>query len=789
MKLFQILFFTFTSFAFSQTSSITGKIQNQENGLPISFVNIGVEGTYFGTSSDENGKFKLLLKKGSHNLLISSVGFETKRIEVTVPTEEVFLIKLKPITIELPEVIVNSDENPAYAIIRQAIVNKEKNKEGLSNYYYNFYSKNIMQSGKDIVFLEEDIGEGFNNVKDSVAEFKTHIHKTKNLDKDDFQKGDLNFLDQKVMDFTDDSLEINNSIFHLPLSQFAFNYYDYELLGIQRSGKRNFYQIKIIPRSKILPTFSGEILIDDSSYALTGLNLTLESRNLMPFTEVNISLIQNLINYKNYWLPKYYNADVEFNFNAYHLVTLDSLITSYRKVFNNYSINLDENNSLLRNINLLSDTTFDATPKTITQIEIDSVRLYPLALDEISAYEKIDSSNDIASSIKIGGILKDSGIVSVEKDGGNDSDESDEDSFPNIFEYINLQNNRVDGIVLGLKYSYSFSKGSNLSLETSYAFARKDVEAKLSFYIPIKKSFIDGMELSGNYETKPFHTFSHYSEFMNSVAVTFGFEDQFNYIHSKGGSVAIKKQFSKNTFLKFGFTLENQKSVDAIKYYSIFNSKRYVRPNPIITDGMNNRVVLNFNSGANPYEINFETTDGFVSQIEFSSKVFGSKFEYARISTAYQLFTKTFFEELFFSPYLGIFIEANAIVGGSYGVQHLHTPQTALGVYSPFGSFKGLAPYQLVGEKSIALHLEHNWRKTFFDMLGIYFPVAWNLELVTGVSGLGIWKKENILLKNNFSNYWEFYGGITGILGVVNINVSYNKIKDTVVRFGFSKMF
>jgi hypothetical protein len=147
------------------------------------------------------------------------------------------------------------------------------------------------------------------------------------------------------------------------------------------------------------------------------------------------------------------------------------------------------------------------------------------------------------------------------------------------------------------------------------------------------------------------------------------------------------------------------------------------------------------------------------------------------------------FTELFFSPYLGVFVEASGIFG-SYGPQHLYTPQTALNFYSPFGTFKALEPYQFVGNKSVAVHLEHNWRKTFFDMLGIYFPVAWNLELTTGINGLGIWNDSNYEFNKNKDNYyWEVYGGISGILGIANINIAYNKYKNTVVRLGFSKFF
>ena len=114
-------------------------------------------------------------------MLISCVGFETKKINVTLPKDKEITVDLKPIPIELPEVIIDADENPAYAIIRKAIANKEKNKKGLQNYYYDFYSKNILKSGSEIVFVEEDIGEGLIILNEEVREIKTKLHKTENI--------------------------------------------------------------------------------------------------------------------------------------------------------------------------------------------------------------------------------------------------------------------------------------------------------------------------------------------------------------------------------------------------------------------------------------------------------------------------------------------------------------------------------------------------------------------------------------------------------------------------------
>jgi len=778
MKFFLFIWLFISSLILSQTITIVGKITDHNTGQPIPFVNIGVENTLFGTSANELGEFKISLSKEYKNFLISCVGYETKRIKI--PQSRTYLnIVLTPITIELPEVLINADENPAYAIIRKAIANKEKNKEGLKNYFYDFYSKNIFNSGNEIVFLEEDIGEGLKTLPNDVKEIKNKISHTENISEEIFSNSDLNFFEKKIVDFTDDSLTLGKFVFHLPISKFAFDYYDYKLLGIKQSGNRNYYQIQVIPYSKIRPTFKGEILIDDSCYALAGLDLTLESRNLMPFTEIKISVFQNIIKYRNYWLPKYYNIDVQTYINYYNLVSLDSAITSYVKVFNNFKINLNKDDPLLGKINRLDDTSFHPNPESISINQMDSLRLYPQSLKETNAYKTIDSTKDILSSLKLGGIggeyIKNAEITDSK------SEENNFDIFT-LLEYLNLQNNRVDGINVGLKYSkWPQKKIVKYSVKTAYSFVRKDINADASFYIPAKNILFDGIEISGQYKTNPLNVFSPYSDFMNSAAVTLGFDDQFNYYRSTAGSLSLKKLFNKSNSLSLGYSYEYQKSQKMKKYYSLFNLRNLDRINPAITNGYDNKISLTFLSGKSPFDFNLVTEDGLIAQVDLSSKSLGSDFNYTRINAAYQFYIKTFFRELFFSPYLGVLIEGSAI-SGSYGPQHLYSPQTALGIFSPFGTFKGLFPYQFAGNRSLALHLNHNWRKTFFDMLGIYFPVSWNIELTTGLSFLQIWNSNKI---SNF--YWEAYGGISGILGFLSANVVYNKYKKVYLRIGVSK--
>jgi hypothetical protein len=68
-----LLFLPFLSFSQSVL------IQDSQSKEPIPFVNIWIKGSQSGTTSNENGKFELVMKAGD-TLVLSAIGYE--RLEV-----------------------------------------------------------------------------------------------------------------------------------------------------------------------------------------------------------------------------------------------------------------------------------------------------------------------------------------------------------------------------------------------------------------------------------------------------------------------------------------------------------------------------------------------------------------------------------------------------------------------------------------------------------------------------------------------------------------------------------
>ena len=92
-----ILFFTITNYA-----QIKGTIKD-DKGNPIAFANIYVKDTYISTTSNEQGKYELNVKKaGTYTILYQYLGYKTYKETQSIETFPITIdVKLLEENIEL----------------------------------------------------------------------------------------------------------------------------------------------------------------------------------------------------------------------------------------------------------------------------------------------------------------------------------------------------------------------------------------------------------------------------------------------------------------------------------------------------------------------------------------------------------------------------------------------------------------------------------------------------------------------------------------------------------------
>ena len=142
MRYLLVLFFC----SLSVSAQLKGSITDQDN-QPIPFVNIYIENSYTGTTSNEQGDYELVLSQpGTYNIVFQFLGFKTQTKTIEIKSFPYVLdVTLLEENISLNEVVISSKENPADRIIRSAIATRKTQLEKINTYSADFYSKGIIR--------------------------------------------------------------------------------------------------------------------------------------------------------------------------------------------------------------------------------------------------------------------------------------------------------------------------------------------------------------------------------------------------------------------------------------------------------------------------------------------------------------------------------------------------------------------------------------------------------------------------------------------------------------------
>ena len=109
---------------------LKGKVVNAGTNTPVSYTNIGIEGTYFGTASDAEGNFELNIPAefSDRQIFFSAVGFKNRKFPVSDLFGKDFnLIKLEAQTYSIEDIDVNAQSMVLYRILRTASENVPRN--------------------------------------------------------------------------------------------------------------------------------------------------------------------------------------------------------------------------------------------------------------------------------------------------------------------------------------------------------------------------------------------------------------------------------------------------------------------------------------------------------------------------------------------------------------------------------------------------------------------------------------------------------------------------------------
>lgn len=84
-----ILFLLFSLITFAQKTSVSGIVSDKDlKGEPLPFANVSIKGTTLGASTDIDGKYAIEVTPGTHIIVFSFLGYESKEISFTIKEGE-----------------------------------------------------------------------------------------------------------------------------------------------------------------------------------------------------------------------------------------------------------------------------------------------------------------------------------------------------------------------------------------------------------------------------------------------------------------------------------------------------------------------------------------------------------------------------------------------------------------------------------------------------------------------------------------------------------------------------
>jgi hypothetical protein len=402
-KLLTTLTLLCTIVSFAQ---IKGTVTDEKN-QPLPFVNIYLENTYKGTTSNEDGNYELnITVTKSYTVVFQSLGYKTVKKKVDIQSYPFILdVVLLEEEVSLDEVVINSEENPANIIIRATIAKRKENLEKINSYKADFYSRGLIRI-KDApkkIFGEDIEIDGLDSTRSGVIYLSETVSKLVFLRPNKLKEkilaskvsGDskgfsFNNAIDVAFDLYENTIELGNQIIS-PIANNAFGYYRYKLEGVFYDDRGNLInKIKATPKRKNDPVFEGYIYIVEDQWTIYAAELDiLGTQAKLPAVD-KITITQNYSFSENDQIWAKISQNIDFKYRLFGIKG-DGRFTA---VFSNYQFNPGlTRKDFSREIVSFAD---EANKKDSTFWKM--TRPVPLTTEEITDYIEKDSIQIIKDS-------------------------------------------------------------------------------------------------------------------------------------------------------------------------------------------------------------------------------------------------------------------------------------------------------------------------------------------------------------------------------------------------------
>ncbi|MDF2448045.1 MAG: hypothetical protein K0R26_549 [Bacteroidota bacterium] len=794
--LFLHCFILFPIWIFCQTFSVSGRIADDKNSA-LPFSSVIVKGTTQGSNANADGYYFLKLQPGTYELIFQYVGYRKKVETIVVTGNLVRDITLIPESYELKEVVIKDGEDPAYAVIRQAIKKRKYYLNEVDAFTCKAYIKGL-QRLKDfpkkmvkLINAMNTSGEKIDSTLLGVvylSESETKYHFRKPNDEKEIMYSSRVSGDNKAFSFnqvSDMKFSIYENLISLdglsdrpfisPINENALLSYRYKLLGTTFEDGKMINKIEVYPKRKTDPCFRGIIYIQENTWRVHSVDVYLTKEAKIDFVDtLHFKQINAPVN-DSIWMPM--SLNMTFNFKVFGFVG-DGY---FNAIFSDYNMQPVFTKNFFKNEVLKVDN--GANKKDSSYWE--SSRPVPLTAEEQADYRKKDSIGFIKNSDRykdsvdrIGNRLTLSDIIM----GYNFNKSAKKFSLTTSGILTSgVQYNTVEGINASIKVDmkkrYENNRYHDINAATRYGFS----------------NYLWGGILTWKYMHRP-EKFESYSLKLGTSAVQFNGNDPINPTMNTSYTLFNNENFMKlykKTYAAFNIRRELVNGLIA-SINSEYAERSALRnsANDLWIDHINKRFTSN--DPLHPFsdDSTFKVHNAFVIDmglsIRFKQKYYSRPFEKIIVGSKFPIINLTYSKAI---PGLNtltdydltkISIDDNVKLGlvgtfayrlkGGYFLsarylefmdfKHFDGNQTLLANNNYLNSFK-LLPYYTYSTKHWYAegHAEHHFNGFIFNKI----PFLKKSRIQEVVGG-------HILFNDKIDHYYEINFGIEHILQIIRLD-------------------
>ncbi|TDU40535.1 carboxypeptidase-like protein [Gelidibacter sediminis] len=814
----------FVTLSFQAFSQLKGQISDT-NGAPLPYVNIYVENSFIGTTSNDEGNYELNLSKAdTYSIIFQFLGYKTVKKEVEI-THFPFTLNATLIEeqISLNEVVINSDENPADIIMRKAIASRKTNLEKIQAFKANFYSRGLIriknapekffgQTMDDFMVGLDSTRSGILYLSETISEID-YMHPDKLKEKIIASKvsGDSNgfsFNTASDVDFNfyNNTIELGNHIIS-PIADFAFDYYNYKLEGVFYDDKGNLInKIRVIPKRENDRIFSGSIYIVDNQWTIYAVELGITGiQAQIPPAEV-ITITQNFSYSEKDQLWVIISQGIDFSYALFGFKGDGR----YTAVYSNYNFAPQLSKKSFGK-EILSFAT-EANQKDSAYWK--SVRPVPLTDEEVSDYLVKDSIQTLRKSKSyLDSIDAKNNVFKIQNllFGYNHKNSFKDWSLGYSSPLSGLQFNTVQGYNSKLIFSYrknqdEYKRYFSANTTLQYGISEERLRATATFRYKFNNVNKPFLTVSGGVQVQQFNEAQPISPLVNSVSSLF-FEDNYMKVYDKSyAEVTYSQEIFNGTTIYSRIAYERRKALLNTTAQVFLNDQKdaYTSNHPLnpMAYGvpafetyqllkLNLNARFNFGQEYLSYpdsKINIPNSKYPTLYLGYEKGFAGSEQQYnfdqlkLGLTQRFNVSNKGDFK---YNLKAGTFINADGI--GLMDFYHPNGNQTHVGTASSYlNVFNNLPYYALSTNNSyVELHAEHDFKGLLLSRVPLLNKLNYNLvigahafatehqkpyqEFSVGLDNIGF-KKFRLLRIDYVRSYQNGYQGDAVIFGLKFLN-------------------